>query len=64
MALEFPHPAGYLQTALQRAVDLVAFGLRASEDAMPVELTIPGSFGHVIRLVFQSESLFASRSAR
>lgn len=47
MGLELPHPAGLLQLALQRAVDLVAFGLRASDDATPADLSIPGIFGHV-----------------
>jgi hypothetical protein len=49
MKLEFPDPSGFLRSALQRSVDIVAFGLHASESAQPVDppLNIPGSFGQV-----------------
>jgi len=45
--LELPHPTGLLQAELQRAVDLVAFGLRAAETATATDLSIPGVRGHV-----------------
>lgn len=45
--LELVMPLGALQRALQRSVDLVAFGLQAAERATVTQLAIPGLFNQV-----------------
>jgi hypothetical protein len=45
--LELPLPTGFLQSELQRAIDLVSFGLMAAENATMSELSIPGVRSHV-----------------
>jgi len=46
--LELTLPLGALQRDIQRAVDLVGFGLQAAEHATISDLSIPNAFGHVI----------------
>ena len=48
MKLQLKRPTGVLQTSLQRSVDLVSFGFHAANVTEPVELKIPGVFGHVV----------------
>jgi len=60
--LELPHPTGVLQAELQRAVDLVAFGLRAADTATPVDLSIPGVSSHVSPAQSRSLSIEEARA--
>jgi len=42
--LELPPAVSFLQAALQRSIDLVAYGLQAAETSAVTELSIPGNF--------------------
>jgi hypothetical protein len=48
MSLELVLPGAAMQRGIQRAMDLVAFGLQAAEGSLPTELSIPNAFGQVI----------------
>lgn len=48
MSLELVLPGAAMQRGIQRAMDLVAFGLQAAEGPLPAELSVPNTFGQVI----------------
>jgi hypothetical protein len=47
MQLELQSPSDHIQSQLQRAVDLVAFGLHAADQCSPQHFVIPGVFGQI-----------------
>ena len=60
-SLQLEIPLGFLQSALQRSRDLVAFGLHAAAHAEPVDLKMPDSFGQVFPAMNQALTVAEAR---
>jgi hypothetical protein len=59
--LEFPTPESVIQTALQRSMDLVSYGLQIAQSASVSDLSIPG---HILRWVPAKEFSMDPETAR
>jgi hypothetical protein len=62
MSLTLLTPTGEIQAALQRAIDLVGFGLQAADVSTPADLTLPGVTGHVTAAADRAMTVEAARA--